>query len=483
MRKRTLLTVVLIGLMLMIAVLVLLVVILVRGSDDSGSDLAAPEKKQAKAVVVDPYAGMEVEAIEMVQNHEVLSPAYVEKVVEIKERNAKEEENPRLRKKRLDEEEDAIDDAEDAGEPPPKFPQTPEDVEKEYTTIQELVSSNFLEEKLDMSFLERGNWRALHLETDKKDENNDDPFYEVYLDYIDGEVKIGPVWIVNVETGEIVPRNEMAEIFELTPDNVEKIEELRSRPERVVRAITNHKFESGIELGGVILQHFVSQQQQKQANNKKKKKKKEKGKAGSGESRIVGWTVNHDFRDKYNAYFQWIEDGEPRVAQFRFDWGEQRLEPRGLNAIDLMVEGDEKKSKIEPVQIWPEQYENDLNIPRRARWKAGACKERADEEQVAKLCNSLATVLEEVDFIESVQWLLTKDEDTNEKFKLCKANRDCTWIPKPPKEKGDPYVIEYKYVIGGKSGKFSFKVDPESGDIEPVDDITRWAYFSVTPRT
>lgn len=484
MRKRTLLTLVLIGLALMISMLVLLVILLMRGPDEQVTELAAPTKAKEPAIV-DPYSGRESEAVAVVQKHKVLDPAYLEEVVALRERNAAEEADPKLRKARLEAQEDAAKAAERAGEPYTPPPETEDEIPVRHKTLQELIDSKYLEERFAMSFLERGNWRALHLETDQRDKSDpnrpveivDDPFYEVYLEYIDGEVKIGPVWVVDVTTGELVPRNEMAEFFEFTPDDSERAKEILDRPERVVRAITNHKFKSsGIELGGVILLHFVAAREEKQAAAKKK---------DAGEDRIVGWTVAHDFRDTYNAYFQWIENGKPKVAQFRFDWSEQRLEPRGLNAIDLMVEGEERQ-KIETVSIWPTTYTNDLNIPPHARWdKESGCHSAKDAEdkRIERTCSAFTRVLEQVDFIESVQWLLTRDEESVQRFEACKTNRKCTWQPKFPEGADEPVVIEYKYIISGEERGFTFKVDPDKGTIEPVDDITRWAFFSVTPRT
>lgn len=478
MRRRTLLTLVLIGLMLMIAVLVLLVVLLLRGPQEQVPELAAAPAKQKEPVIVDPYAGREQEAVSLVQQHKVLDPAYLQEVIAFRERRAAEEADPSLRKRRLEEEEKAAREAERAGTVYTPPPQSEDQIPVRYTTVQKLIDAKYLEERFAMSFLVRGPWRALHLETDVRGEGiteiNDDPFYEVHLDYVDGEVTIGPVWVVDIVSGTIVPRNEMAEFFEFTPQNVDRARDILSRPERVVRAITNHRFESGIELGGVLLLHFVSIAE---ANQKRGGKR--------GEDGIVGWTVSHEFRDTYNAYFQWIEGGKPKVAQFRFDWSEQRLEPRGLNAIDLMVEGEERK-KIETVSIWPTSYTNDLNIPPHARWsKDSGCHspKDADDKRVERTCNAFTRVLEQVDFIESVQWLLTTDEESVKRFEACKANRKCTWQPKFPDAATDPVVIEYNYVIGGEERGFTFKVDPDKGTIEPVDDITRWAYFSVTPRT
>ncbi len=454
MRKRTLLTIVLISLMVMISLLVFLVIFLLRGSSNVDDNLvAAPDARRKIHRVVDPFAGREVDAVRLVQKRKVLDPAYVQEVLDARAKLKEELERPKTKVR---------------GAPPPEELIDPATIPPRHVTIEELINRKYLEDRFQMSFLERGNWRALHLDTDSPGEIVADPQYEVYLDYRDEEVVVGPVWVVDVETGDVVPRNEMAQLFEITPDNFDNIQEIQSKPARVVRAITSHKFQSGIELGGVFLLHFINRAERQRNEG----------------DRIIGWTVQHDFREYYNAFFQWVEGGEHRVARFRFNWKAQRLEPRGLLAIDLMAEGEDR-APASPVSIWPQSYKNDLNIPRQARWLSGACKDGDNRS----LCNAFAKVLEQHHFIESVQWLLTSGESAAEKFRDCQERQQCRWNivlasgADNPDNNENLFKIEYEYVIGGRKSSIGFMVDSETDTITPLDEISGWAFWSVTPRT
>jgi len=90
MRKRTLLTILLGALMLMIAALIMLVIIIVRarGLDVDTNLVTAEEAKVVTSVRVDPFAGRENDAIAMVQRHEVLDPNYIKQIVDIRKREA-----------------------------------------------------------------------------------------------------------------------------------------------------------------------------------------------------------------------------------------------------------------------------------------------------------------------------------------------------------------------------------------------------------
>ncbi|OIP31007.1 MAG: hypothetical protein AUK47_23450 [Deltaproteobacteria bacterium CG2_30_63_29] len=473
MRKRTLLTILLGALMLMIAALIMLVIIIVRarGLDVDTNLVTAEEAKVVKSVRVDPFVGRENDAIAMVQRHEVLDPNYIKQIVDIRKREAEKAaeaaEPAKDKKDKKGKERGKEKKPADGGAPADPVLELTEDmVVKTKVTILSLVEKNYLEDRFKMSFLERGSWRSMQLETDMGDVVNDDPYYEVYLEYHDEDVIVGPVWVANVQTGDVVPRNEFAEIFELDPDNAANAEDFLSRPARVVKAITNHQFPSGIELGGVLLRHFVNRPKEGRDLDR---------------DRIIGWTVSHEFRDAYNAYFQWIEGGKNHVARFRFDWKSQRLEPRGLVAIDLMAEG-EALEKANPVSIWPQTYDNNPNIPREARWLGDTAK-GCKTKEIQPICNAFAMVLEQQDFIEAVQWLLTENEQTAEKFIGCRDRGECRWFPEAESETADIIKIQYIYVIGGQIETIKFEVDPANEKIIPVNDISRWAFWSVTPRT
>ena len=348
----------------------------------------------------------------------------------------------------------------------------PASIPERYKTINEIVESGYLEKTYNMSFLKKDEWQTLHLDTDREDKVVADPYYEVYLYYRDEGVKIGPVWVVNLYDKSVTPRNEMAEAFDRTVRDYKEIDEKLKRPEAVVRAIISHKFESGIELGGVFLLHFMNLTKSKDPAH--------------ADDHIIGWTVEHEYRDFYNAYFQWFEKGETRVAKFRFDWGTQRLEPKGLLAIDLMAEG-EKLNTLRQIDILPDGYVNNLNIPRKARWPKGT---PCSTDDVKQLCTAFVKVLEQQEFIHALQWLMTGGRsNADEDFKRCKVSRKCFWQPQEAPEEVNPeknsnlFQIGYHYDFGKGEQVINFLVDSEKETITPLDNISRWAYWSVSPRS
>lgn len=415
--------------------LVGLIAIQVAQRQESDQQGITAEDVQRKAFQTgDPFANRELDAIELVQKYKVLSPEYIA----------------------------AYDEAQKSGKAP--------SVDPSYVTIESLVENDFLEKRFNMEFLKRGTWRALHLDTDTGEMQIPDPQYEVYLDYQDEAVTVGPVWIVDLETGIVVARNDMASVFEQTIYNYQKVAENLKRPASVVRAIISHKFDVGIDLGGVFLLHFL-----KLANA-----------SGHENDRIIGWTVMHEFQDDFSAYFQWVEREETRVAKFRFNWKSKSLEPRGLLAIDLMAAGDNMQS-IKPVDIYPKEYTNDLHIPRTERWiKGHSCRSR----DYQMLCTAFVKVLEQQEFVNAMAWLLTNGEaDANRRIDQCKEDKKCRWRPRQaadefnPNNRADLIEISYEYELNGRPHSVHFLVDSAKEIVTPLDKLSQWAYWSVTPRT
>ena len=405
-------------------------------TSSGGQDIAEMDTvKRHVPLIADPYAGREADAIDIIQRYEVWNPEYIEA----------------LKTKKL---------GDWAAQDKPQK-----------VTIASLVEANFLETQLHMEdILKRGEWRALHLDTDSGSEQTPDPQYEVYLDYRDGEVVVGPVWIVDLSTKVVVPRNNMASIFDRNPVNYDQIEEEMKRSASVVRAITSHRFESGIDLGGVFLLHFLKQTQEpKHANDE-----------------IIGWTVMHELDDEYSAYFQWKELNETRVAKFKFNWETKSLTPVGLLAVDLMALGNNMDS-VAPVNIYPNDYTNNLGIPRNERWARGhACRNRDYKD----LCTAFVKVLEQQEFINALAWLLTNGEpDATRRVNLCKEQRKCGWVPKiapdedNPDKRSDLIKVEYNYELNQRTHQLSFLVDSKNETITPLDKLSQWAYWSVSPRT
>lgn len=401
------------------------------GQDNSGTEQAAVYK----AVAPDPFAGRENDAIDIVRSYKVFAPAYIDAVY------------------------DAVKNSRPVG-----------DVPMERVTVDSLVESQFLEKHLNMSFLKRGAWRALHLDTDSGDVQTPDPLYEVYLDYTDESVVVGPVWIVNLQSNTVIARNNMAAAFDRTIGNYEQIESDLKRSGGVVRAITSHKFDSGIDLGGVLLLYFL-----KKTTDSK-----------HVDDQIIGWTVMHELEDEFSAYFQWKELSETRVAKFRFNWDTKRLTPVGLYAADLMSIGN-NMSAVEPVNIYPNEYTNNLHIPRNERWPRNhSCR----KGEYKALCTAFVKVLEQQEFVSAMAWLLTNGEaNASRRVNMCKEKRECGWTMKIASQTENPdnnpalMEIGYKYKLNNIERRVRFLVDSDKETIMPLDKLSQWAYWSVSPRT
>lgn len=390
-----------------------------------------------RIVVKDKYAGQELKAIDIVRNYKVQKPEYIDALYQ-KIKNG-----------------------------------TEINVEPGMVTIDSLVENQLLENRFDMKFLQKGEWRALHLDTDMDGANQTpDPQYEVYLDYHDESVVVGPVWIVDVTTKEVIPRNAMASVFDRSIFNYEEVEENLKRPAGVIGAISAHTFENGkMNFGGVILLHFVQMA----------------AKENHSQDDIIGWTVMHEFGDDYSAYFQWKELNEIHVAKFIFNWETKQFEPRGIEASRLMKYGDEQ-SEVKEINIYPNDYTNNLGIPRMERWpKKHACRNKDYKD----LCNAFVKVLEQQEFISALAWLITDGQnDASPRVERCKSDKKCKWETKQasgefnPNNK--PELMQIGYIYDDKSGnsqKVSFLVDSQKETITPFDKLSRWAYFAVTPRS
>jgi hypothetical protein len=402
----------------------------------NANQLSAVEQVNArKSIARDPYAGREQDAINIVRNYKVLKPEYIDGLMESKKSGK------------------------------------PLEVEFGLVTIDSLVEQQFLEKRFNMEFLTKGEWRALHLDTDLGGTTQTpESQYEVYLDYHDEAVVVAPVWIVDLETGEVIPRNDMASVFDRNSFNYDEVEENLKRPAYVVRAITSHKFDTGIDLGGVFLLYFLKlTSEQKHADDQ-----------------IIGWTVIHEFKDEFSAYFQWKEMNENRVAKFRFNWATKSLEPKGLLAIDLMRIG-ENMDPVTAVDIYPNDYTNDLHIPRTERWVKGhGCRNKENHE----LCTAFVKVLEQQEFISAMAWLLTNGEpNATRRVEQCKTDRKCFWWPRKaspehnPQDRDDLIEISYTYEMNKREQSVSFLVDSKTETVTPLDKLSQWAYWSVTPRT
>ena len=364
MRRRNLLIILMGFLFIILATLVVLVVYLMRAPDTEEED---PKLRPTLVLAdkIDPYVGKTKTgswsqyAIALVQKTEVPDPESIKKLIAYRAQRA--EADAWLKRKDLksiakklktfkkDKQfKEALQwvDGSDPGEPSAAT-----------TSIKALVDRGYLESELNMSFLKirvdqnkKILWRAQHLDLDRPNPNSNkaDPYFEVSLEYFDEGVSFGPVWVVNVETNEVVPRNGYAKIFERSAskkNGVGQIAQLNQNLVLVVKALTNTQLANGLQLGSFLLQNFVRSRKQCFADQAQAT---DSSAFACENDRIVGWTVDHLLEGEYIAYFQWVENGDLRIARWDVTLEEAKEKtkknalptisfvPRGLQAIELM---------------------------------------------------------------------------------------------------------------------------------------------------
>ncbi|MFW5967682.1 MAG: hypothetical protein ACOCV2_09205, partial [Persicimonas sp.] len=250
----------------------------------------------------------------------------------------------------------------------------------ERTVAEVLEDDDFVTDKLALGGdVEKNGWESTWWGETKYGPH----FYLVRYQYEDANITVGPAWLVDLKEQKVVPKNVLAQVAESPEEGTES--EYHDKADQVVGAITNHRFDSGVNLGGALLVYFSER-------------------AGdSDEDTIIGWTIEHDRGNKFDAYFQWVEDGEPTHAEFKFDYDRKALRADNLQAADIMRTGEEFDESDEPVDIRPRAYDAD-----KGAWVGGQCKKQPDQDG----CVALATVLEEDELTESLGWLLTAQAKT-----------------------------------------------------------------------
>lgn len=310
------------------------------------------------------------------------------------------------------------------------------------------IATNFKTHDLD-------GWRARFL---KKS------YYFVSYRYRDELVDVGPAWLVDVKHKTVIPKNAMAKAA-MKPGSL-NTKQYFERSQQVVRSIAAHTFPSGINLGGIMLIHFSRLKAQKEGD------------------KILGWTVVHHYGDIYRAFFQWIEHGETTYAEFEFDYKKRALRGQNLQAANLMQEGAAFEEGTSSVSILPKTY-NPGAEKRADRW-TGATRKACASPKNRDKCNALATILQDHELIEAMQWLLAARANTAQEFEDCKLDRKCMWRPSK-KEKGI-YQIEYMYDLGKTPGvseekRVAWEVDVKKKKIVPLAKLSDMAFRAVHPRS
>jgi hypothetical protein len=298
------------------------------------------------------------------------------------------------------------------------------------TTVAEILEDEkFIKEKLKITSAEPTGWEATWWGETKFGPQ----YYLVRFAFADANIRIGPAWLVDLKEQKVVPKNVLARVAENPVNGVKS--DYYGKAQQVVSAITNHRFDSGVNLGGSLLLYFKQRAET------------------SEEDTILGWTIDHDRGNKFDAYFQWVEDGAPTYAEFKFDYDRKALKAVNLQAADIMRAGEEFNEE-EPVDIMPQSYD-----AKRKKFVEGPCKKMPKHPG----CRSLATVLSNDPLIESLQWMLTSQAENSAEFEVCKEKANCRF--EPQKKDESTYRILYIYNLE-KKDKFDPKHDDEEWDCE-----------------
>lgn len=280
-------------------------------------------------------------------------------------------------------------------------------------------------------------------------------YFLVRYAYKDADIVVGPAWLVDLKSQTVVPKNLPAMVAENPSKGMES--EYYDKKKQIVSAIAKHRFEKGMSLAGALLVYF------------------ERKKAAEGDT-IEGWTIDHDRGSLFKAFFQWTENGLPTYAEFEFDFDAKALKPVNLQAANIMRVGEDfDRSRV---SIMPSSYDPEAKKVSN-RWKGAArkqCRQRSNRDR----CKALATILDEKEVVESLEWLLTARSKGSEQFEECKEARECSWRPVAGEGK---YAIKYVYKLGDDAERtVTWEVDLKSEQIQPSDRISSLAFSAIRPR-
>lgn len=358
-----------------------------------------------------------------------------------------------------------------------------DDEEANPTTVGDVVQDQtFIREKLKITSAEPEGWEA----TWWGGTDYGPSFFLVRYAFKDANINVGPAWLVDLKTQKVVPKNVLAKVAQIPEEGTKS--DYYDKAQQVVSAITNHRFDTGLNLGGALLMYF------------------EKRTDTTEDDTILGWTIQHDRGDLFEAYFQWEEGGEPTYAHFVFDYDRKALRAVNLQAANIMRAGEEFEAS-EPANIMPKSYNPDARRSSE-RWIGGARKACRMRKNRAR-CKALASILQNDQLIESLEWLLTAQAGSKEDFDACVEKKNCRWMPERKSE--DEYRIIYVYNLEKESEfnrkspdeewscPYSLSKDDESeksyrgncvawdinvktDKIQPVDATSELAYRAIHPR-
>ncbi len=332
-------------------------------------------------------------------------------------------------------------------------------------TLEELMESDeFIDEGLGLGQAQRKGWEAQWW-----DETRFGPsFYRVRYTMVDEGVELGPTWVVDVDSQarEVAPKNVWAQVA-MDPEGADDMDYF-DQTDQVVAAIANHRFPTGLNLGGAILLYFEGDE--------------------ARADDVLGWTVNHHYGEIFEAYFQWREGETLRYGRFEFDYDDRALRPANLLANEIMGVGEAFEA-MDRVSIMPGMYDPDVLRPDQ-RWQ-GAARRQCRQEAHRDGCEALATILDQGELVETLEWLMTTEADRARDFEACQEAVQCRWLPS--RDDGDRYRVSYAYNLNWEdyeddeaaqeaAERISWIVDLDSGEVSAEDDLAELALRAVESR-
>jgi hypothetical protein len=252
-------------------------------------------------------------------------------------------------------------------------------------------------------------------------------------------VLVGARWLVQLDDegprpdeydDGVIPANTLAEYVE-KPSERRSIQRYVQRTGHVLRVLTEHESEDGVQLASSLLIYFL-------------------GRGYVAENtEVLGWTivpkqVESGGEAIYDAYFQWSEDEEPRVAHWQVNVKSGEIRPQNLLATQI-IKGSESLDAADVIDIKPRQLDLDKS-PRRER---------------NPMVRALRYVLSDSRRIEAVGALLSAQARNEEiSYEGWRIEPDgCT-----------DCNVKYQYKQAGESRAVEWHVT-SGGDIQPKGEI------------
>lgn len=252
-------------------------------------------------------------------------------------------------------------------------------------------------------------------------------------------VRVGPTWLVQLDpegprpdgnSDGVVPANTLAEYVEMPSDRSD-IQRYVRRTGHVLRELTEYKGDDGLQLASSLLIYFL-------------------GRGFVAENtEVLGWTIvptriESDGDALYDAYFQWVEDDEPRVAQWQINVKTGQIRPQNLLATQIVASAKE----LDPddiIDIRPRQLDLDTPPARERNTMVRALRYVLADARRIEAVGALLAAQSRNDEISYDGWRIEPD-----------GCRECT--------------VKYQYSQGEEHSAVSWSVSAR-GDVQPQGEI------------